>query len=50
MKMELKGCKVLVSKMQDVDPWLHLERNMTNEEYMKAVLQAKEHISAGDIF
>lgn len=24
--------------------------NMTNEEYKKAVLQAKEHILAGDIF
>lgn len=25
-------------------------RNMSNEDYMKAVLQAKEHILAGDIF
>lgn len=26
------------------------KRNMTSEEYMKGVLQAKEHILAGDIF
>lgn len=26
------------------------KRNMTSEEYMKGVLEAKEHILAGDIF
>ncbi|XP_073124746.1 anthranilate synthase alpha subunit 1, chloroplastic-like [Henckelia pumila] len=62
----IKRLEVLVSKMQGVDPpklspgrvdfrtrdiGLSLsKRNMTSEEYTKAVLQAKEHIFAGDIF
>ncbi|XP_073293108.1 anthranilate synthase alpha subunit 1, chloroplastic-like [Primulina huaijiensis] len=62
----IKRLEILVSKMQDVDPpklspgrvdfrthdiGLSLnKRNMTSEEYMKAVLLAKEHIFAGDIF
>ncbi|XP_073137845.1 anthranilate synthase alpha subunit 2, chloroplastic-like [Henckelia pumila] len=62
----IKRFEVLVSKMQDVDPpklspgrvdfrthdiGLSLsKRNMMSEEYMKAALQAKEHIFAGDIF
>ncbi|KAL3834853.1 hypothetical protein ACJIZ3_009589 [Penstemon smallii] len=56
----------LVSRVQDIDLprlspgcidfctrdfGLSLNKsNMTSEEYMKVVLQAKEHISAGDIF
>ncbi|KAK4489263.1 hypothetical protein RD792_005060 [Penstemon davidsonii] len=56
----------LVSRVQDIDPprlspgcidfctcdfGLSLNKsNMTSEEYMKVVLQAKEHITAGDIF
>ncbi|XP_057788903.1 anthranilate synthase alpha subunit 1, chloroplastic-like isoform X2 [Salvia miltiorrhiza] len=62
----MKRLETLVSKVQDIDPprlaparvdfctpdfGLSLyKRNMTSEEYIKAVLQAKEHILAGDIF
>ncbi|KAK6145479.1 hypothetical protein DH2020_022299 [Rehmannia glutinosa] len=62
----IKRLETLVSKVQDIDPprlspgcidfctrdfGLSLDKsNMTSEEYMKAVLQAKEHILAGDIF
>ncbi|KAI3470865.1 hypothetical protein Pfo_027528 [Paulownia fortunei] len=62
----IKRLETLVSKVQDIDPprlspgcidfctrdfGLPLDKsNMTSEEYMKAVLQAKEHILAGDIF
>ncbi|KAL3650248.1 ASTRA complex subunit [Castilleja foliolosa] len=62
----IKRLETLVSKVQDIDPprlspgcidfstrdfGTSLDKsNMTTEEYMKAVLQAKEHISAGDIF
>ncbi|KAH6769116.1 anthranilate synthase alpha subunit 1 [Perilla frutescens var. frutescens] len=62
----MRHLETLVSKVQDIDPPrlspAHVDfrtpdfglslykRNMTSEEYMKAVLQAKDHISAGDIF
>ncbi|GFQ02518.1 anthranilate synthase alpha subunit 1 chloroplastic [Phtheirospermum japonicum] len=62
----IKRLETLVSKVQDIDPpklspgcidfstrdfGTSLDKSsMTTEEYMKAVLQAKEHISAGDIF
>ncbi|KAL0452745.1 UNVERIFIED_CONTAM: Anthranilate synthase alpha subunit, chloroplastic [Sesamum latifolium] len=62
----MKRLETLVSKVQDIDPprlspgcidfctrdfGLRLNKsNMTSEEYMKAVIQAKEHILAGDIF
>ncbi|KAK4403375.1 Anthranilate synthase alpha subunit, chloroplastic [Sesamum angolense] len=62
----MKRLETLVSKVQDIDPprlspgcidfctrdfGLCLNKsNMTSEEYMKAVIQAKEHILAGDIF
>ncbi|KAL3627731.1 ASTRA complex subunit [Castilleja foliolosa] len=62
----IKRLETLVSKVQDIDPprlspgcidfstrdfGTSLDKsNITSEEYMKAVLQAKEHISAGDIF
>ncbi|KAL6581193.1 ASTRA complex subunit [Orobanche minor] len=62
----MKRLNMLVSKVQDIDPprlspgcidfctrdfGLSLDKsNMTSEEYKKAVLQAKEHILAGDIF
>ncbi|KAK6122053.1 hypothetical protein DH2020_044206 [Rehmannia glutinosa] len=62
----IKRLETLVSKVQDIDPprlspgcidfctrdfGLSLDKsNLTSEEYMKAVLQAKEHILAGDIF
>ncbi|KAL4575033.1 hypothetical protein LXL04_021873 [Taraxacum kok-saghyz] len=62
----IKRLEKLVSKVHDVDPPKLLpgsvelsthqfgtpvdQSNMTNEEYKSAVLQAKEHILAGDIF
>lgn len=62
----MRHLETLVSKVQDVDtPRLsparvdfctpdfglsQFKRNMSSEEYMKAVLQAKDHILAGDIF
>ncbi|XP_076939476.1 anthranilate synthase alpha subunit 1, chloroplastic-like [Bidens hawaiensis] len=62
----IKRLKKLVSKVHDVDPPKLLagsvqlstqqfgnpltRSNMTREEYKAAVLQAKEHILAGDIF
>ncbi|XP_047945405.1 anthranilate synthase alpha subunit 1, chloroplastic-like [Salvia hispanica] len=62
----MKRLERLVSKVQDIDsPRLaparvdfctpdfdlsQYKRNMTSEEYMKGVLEAKEHILAGDIF
>ncbi|CAI9091679.1 OLC1v1026764C2 [Oldenlandia corymbosa var. corymbosa] len=62
----MKRLEALVSRVHDIDPpklspgcvemWtpnfgLSLNKsNMTREEYKNAVTQAKEHISAGDIF
>ncbi|GJZ37716.1 anthranilate synthase alpha subunit 1, chloroplastic-like protein [Tanacetum coccineum] len=62
----IKKLETLVSKVHDVDPPKLLpgsvelstqqfgtpltESSMTNEEYKAAVLEAKEHILAGDIF
>ncbi|KAL7108810.1 hypothetical protein ACP275_06G136700 [Erythranthe tilingii] len=62
----IKRLETLVSKVQDIEPprlspgYIDFctsdfgrsldESSMTREEYMKAVLQAKEHILAGDIF
>lgn len=62
----IKRLEIVVSKVHDVDPPKLLpgsvqlstqlfgtplnQSNMTSEEYKAAVLQAKEHIFAGDIF
>ncbi|KAL8462953.1 hypothetical protein ACS0TY_033819 [Phlomoides rotata] len=61
----MKRLDTLVAKVHDIDPprlpaaqvdlatrdfGKPLESNMTKEEYMKNVLEAKEHILAGDIF
>ncbi|KAK9059727.1 hypothetical protein SSX86_020431 [Deinandra increscens subsp. villosa] len=62
----VKGLEILASKVLDVEPPKLLpgsvqlttqqfgtplnQSNMTREEYKAAVLQAKEHILAGDIF